>query len=597
MSRPYLIVTAAVAALLSSTAPASAGDIGAIANGNWNSVNTWSGGTIPGLSDNAFIGSTTPAGALATAVVSLIQDTTAGSVYLGHDTGTSGTLALGDSTFTASTLYYGFVGTGAITRGAGHFHVTTFDIRHGSFTPALSDVITNIVTVSNGSSFSVGQNLSLSDYLNLQDAGTTFDAQGHSLTATNQILLGWNGNGNPTLLNRGAVTTVNLNVRNQNFQLTSADSVSTFTLANGTTNLTSGAAVNGLFLQSGAIGSIAATSNVVQRIGVQSGSSLTLSAPLNLTDYLDIRDTNTVVNAQGNALTATNQILLGWNGTGNPTLSNRGTITTANLNVRNQNFQLTSADAVGTFTLATGTTNLASGAAVNGLFLQTNAVGTIAVASNVVQRIGVESGSSLTLSAPLNLTDYLDIRDSGTVVNMQGNAITATNQILYGWNGTGAPSLQNFGAVSTGHWLQANGVQAVMTSGADSIGQLSLHNNSRLTVAPAAGVATGLTIAGTGLSALDITTGGDLRLGNAGATNGWVLRWKNPDSTHDHIADINSLVVAGLIDFTNGGTYGLSSPGDGYTYVMTPVPEPSFLLALAAGPIGYGVFRQRRRGS
>jgi hypothetical protein len=595
MNRPYLHLAAVAAALLSITASASAADIGAVANGNWNSVNTWSSESIPGTSDNAFIGSTTPNTALAIAVVSLIQDTTAGNVYLGHDTGTSGTLALGDSVFTASTLYFGYVGAGAITRGTGHLNVTTFDIRNGSFTPALSDVITNIVTVSHGSSFSIAQNLSLSDYLNIQDAGTTFDAQGHNLIATNQILLGWNGNGSPSLLSRGTITTANLFVRNQNFQLTSADAVSTFTLATGTTNLSGAAAVNGLFLQTNAVGTIAATSNVVQRISVQSGSSLTLSADMNLSDYLDIRDSNTVVDAQGHNLTASNQILLGWNGTGNPSLLNRGAITTPNLNVRNQSFQLTSADSVGTFTLSTGTTNLSGGAAVNGLFLQTNAVGTIAATSNVVQRIGVESGSSLTVSAPLNLTDYLDIRDTGTVVDLKGHTLSATNQILYGWNGTGAPSLQNYGAVSTGHWLQANGVQAVMTSGADTIGQLSLHGNSRLTVSPAAGVTTGLTITGTGLSALDITSGSDLRLDNSGTSGGWLLRWKNPDSNHDHIADINGLVLAGLIDFTSTGGYQLSSQADGYTYLsFTPVPEPSFLLALAAGPLGYGLVRRRR---
>ena len=82
---------------------------------DWSSTLTWSGGAVPGVSDNAFVGSTTPAGALASATVSLSQNVTAGNVYLGHDDATSGTLELGNFTFTANQFFFGYVGSGTIT--------------------------------------------------------------------------------------------------------------------------------------------------------------------------------------------------------------------------------------------------------------------------------------------------------------------------------------------------------------------------------------------------------------------------------------------------------------------------------------------------
>src|SRR5262245_26870070 len=103
----------------------SADDIPAIASGSWSAPSTWNGGVIPGTNDNAFIGSSSP-GALS-ATVTLTQNVIAGNLYLGHDTGTSGVLALGEFTFTGNDLYFGFVGTGSITRTTGHLDVKRFE--------------------------------------------------------------------------------------------------------------------------------------------------------------------------------------------------------------------------------------------------------------------------------------------------------------------------------------------------------------------------------------------------------------------------------------------------------------------------------------
>ena len=75
----------AFAAILLSALPglALATDTGAVANGDWSSAATWTNG-MPGAADNAYIGSTYPAGAAATAVVTLSQNSSAGNVYLGE---------------------------------------------------------------------------------------------------------------------------------------------------------------------------------------------------------------------------------------------------------------------------------------------------------------------------------------------------------------------------------------------------------------------------------------------------------------------------------------------------------------------------------
>ena len=65
--------------------------------------------------------------------------------------------------------------------------------------------VTGSADVYSGSTLTLGANLTLSGYLNVQDSGSTFDMGGHSITA-NQLLLGWNGSSAVTLHNRGNST-------------------------------------------------------------------------------------------------------------------------------------------------------------------------------------------------------------------------------------------------------------------------------------------------------------------------------------------------------------------------------------------------------
>jgi len=76
--------------------------------------------------------------------------------------------------------------------------------------------------------------------------------------------------------------------------------------------------------------------------------------------------------------------------------------------------------------------------------------------------------------------------------------------------------------------------------------------------------------------------------------DGWAFRWANPTSGN-HIADLNTLIASGRIDF--GGAFTITSNPDGYTYVFVPVPEPASVLAVCAAAAGLaaGVRRVRAR--
>jgi hypothetical protein len=695
--------------------PLAAADHAVVLSGSWSSTSTWSGGVVPGVNDNAFVGSTTPGNALKTATVTLTQDVTAGNVYLGHDSDTSGTLELGNFTFTANTLFFGFNGAGLVTRGTGHLDLDFFDIRNGNtFTLAASDLvhrsidlaeassltlsanlavtddidlrdndtvfnansfevqanqilvgwnstgallqnyskltanhllvraqdfqltatdavgrfalrdgdtnlgagvvinrldlsegataitsetgnITGFVLLEAGTTLTLGADLSLSDKIDIRGNGTILNAQGHDISATNEILLGWSGSGTPTLQNPGKITTGSLQVRNQDFQLAAADAVGRFWLSAGDTNLGAGVVINRLDLSNGATATTSETGNITGFVQVESGSTLTLNANLALNDKLNLRGSGTILNAQGHDISATNAIAIGWDDVG-PTLQNPGKLTTNELLVRGQNFQLKPTDTVAIFRMNNGTTNLGAGVTVQHLHLASSAVGTTAETGNITKSVLVESGSTLTLGANLTLTENLNLRGGGVTLNASGRDISTTGQILLGWESSGTPVLQNVGTLTAGELLQRNGTQLLLGSGADASGRIFLFGNSRLTASVSAG-GTGLTLTRSEANELNIETGSHLTLALDGNQAGWVFRWANPTGG-DHIADLNTLISQGKIDFTfqNNAGFAIASNADGYTYVtMVPVPEPASVVGLCAATAGL-VMGVKRRG-
>jgi hypothetical protein len=179
---------------------------GAVGNGDWSSVATWTSG-VPGAGSFAYIGSHTPAGAAAIATVVLSQNSATNEVYVGYLPGTTGTLDLHGSSLVADFMYVGFGGgTGAVLRtGGGALSVSTFTVGYGngfSFAPgdavSLLQVVranpiastastvaagnvTSTALIDTGCALTMGADLGLSGSLTVNG---TLNANGHSITAT-----------------------------------------------------------------------------------------------------------------------------------------------------------------------------------------------------------------------------------------------------------------------------------------------------------------------------------------------------------------------------------------------------------------------------
>jgi hypothetical protein len=705
-TRVRLVLTLFI--LTVTTAPLPAADRFVVVSSDWSTPSTWSGGVVPTVNDNAWVGSSS----LATATVNLSQNVNTGNVILGRDVGTSGTLDIGNFTFAARDFTFGQNGAATIIRGTGHLDVNGFivgggnsytlpsvDIVHndvsvfsggtlrlsanlsiadtmnlagagsvldaqgfniqvtnqlllgwngvgaqisnrGTITTGRMNVrgqnfdltptdavgylvmgagatnlgagvvvgwldltenatgttaqagnITNTVLVEGGSTLTLGADLSLSDSLNIRGAGTVLNATGHNLTASNQFLLGWDAVG-AQLINRGTITTGRMNVRGQNFDLRPTDAVGYLVMRAGTTNLGNGVVIDRLDLTESAIGTTTQTGNITNTVLVEGGSTLTLGAPLNLSDALNLRGTGTILNARGNNIAATNQILIGWDG-GNPVLQNRGTLTTQNLLVRNQNFQLNPTDAILNFHLDNGTTNLAAGVAIERLTLSSNATASTSATTNISKSVTLQSGGRLSLNANLALTDNVNLSGAGTVLAVNGHDITTPNQFLHGWDSSGKPTIGGVGKLDVGELYQGNGTTLGLDSGLDSTGRIFLRGNSRLTSTPS-GAGTGLTLTRSSVNELSIESGSHLTLAGNGVGSAWAFRWANP-AVGDHVADLNNLIAQGRIDFTFGGGASVVSNPDGFTYILVPVPEPSSVLAIAAATAGLGVGARRWR--
>jgi hypothetical protein len=307
---------------------ASAQDVGASSNGNWNDPTIWTSGTVPGSSNNVFIGSTTPAGSASVATVTLTQNQSAGNLTLGDGSGTSGTLKLGSNTLTiGDTLTIGLNGgLGTITEGSGgSFTAATVNVESGNtFAFGSGDVTTNLnlysgatgttaatcnVTGSimdySGSTLNLGANLSLSGSLDVENTGSVLNMNGQSLNA-GTILLAWFVGPAVTVQNQGTVQATD------------------FYLGNGMAyNFLATDVVSNLHLN-GATATTATTGNVTASATVDGGGTLNLGANLNVSGSLDILNGGTV-NAHGFGITS-NQLTVGYFGSSAASLINTGLV-------------------------------------------------------------------------------------------------------------------------------------------------------------------------------------------------------------------------------------------------------------------------------
>ena len=349
------IVAAWAAANLTSRAQ----DTGAISNGIWEDPTIWTAGTVPGSSNNVYIGSTYPSGAAATATVTLTQAEDANNVYLGNGSGTNGTLnVVGNSLVVLGSLYVGVGGgVGTIQESGGALDAVsayvyngnsltlgTFDgvgylqLNNGSTArTTTSGNIGGAIDVFTGSTLNLGNSIntgySSGNYLNVQDSGSVLDMNGHSVT-TGAIEFGWNGSSAVTIQNQGTIATQSFFLGNgMIYSFLSTDSV-------------------GIANVSGATLTTAATGNITADASVFLGGTLNLGANLNLIGGGLVVDLGGTVDAHGHGITVS---FLSVGSAGTASLLNAGPVQVTDLDIGSgSTLTLHGGDVVNTQMLLTG---------------------------------------------------------------------------------------------------------------------------------------------------------------------------------------------------------------------------------------------------
>ena len=270
--------------------------------GNGTALTLHGGDTITNA--NVFAGSTLNLGANATF---------SGNVTV-QDSGS--TLDMAGHSLTASTLYLGWNGSSPVTvTNTGILNLTNLDMGNGTaLTLHGGDTITNAnvfagstlnlasdttfsgANVSAGSTLTLGTDTTFSGNVSVQDAGSTLDMAGHSLTA-GSLLLGWNGSSPVTVTNAG------------NLNLTNLD------LGNGTA----------LTLHGG---------DTITNANVFAGSTLNLGANATFSGNVTVQDSGSTLDMAGHSLTAST-LYLGWNGSSPVTVTNTGILNLINLDMGN----------------------------------------------------------------------------------------------------------------------------------------------------------------------------------------------------------------------------------------------------------------------
>jgi hypothetical protein len=352
----------------------------------------------------------------------------------------------------------------------------------------------------------------------------------------------------------------------------------------------------------------AAAGNVSQLARVNPGCTLTLGADL-AAGEVDLRGN---LNANGHGIGAFGSTVeFGYFG-GPFTITNRGPITAGDLRVSSQyspgqtSFDLTTSDAVTTFSLYGVDTTFPTGAAVNNLNLYSNAnstlrfsTATITASGNVTNTVLVDPGNTLNLQADLNLQSSLDLR--GTL-NANGHALTATNSfhfgsIYLGYN-NGPFVLNNRGAVTTDNLYVSSKYSPSQTAfnltASDQVTNFNLYGVG--TTFPAGAQVQNLSLYSNGNSTPTYSTATTSSTGNV-ATNVYV----DPGCTLNLGANLpltgdldlrgtlnaNGHAISGLDLFVgyNAGPATLTNPGvittpfykqGNGTQVRLPVPGDSF---------------------
>jgi autotransporter-associated beta strand protein len=468
---------------------AMATDYGALSSGTWSNAAIWTpGGGPPGGSDNAYIGSTYPGSAAATANVSLGGSQSINNLNLGYGAATSGTLNLAGQKLTANSINLGANGgTATLLHNGGSFTTSYVNLDAGnSVTLVNNDSISTTLSITNSSQLTTGGTGNITNGVSLDYSGSltlgtsmslsgnfdiernaTLNMAGQRLSAYN-VLLAWNQQQPVNVINRGPIASTFLQLGAGTFNLTSSDSVTYLNLSNSAVMTTAG------------------TGNITSNVSLTFASSLTLGTSMSINGNLDLERSSTL-NMAFHPLSAYN-VLLGWN-QGQPiNVLNRGPITATYLQVGVGTFNLSSSDSVVNFNLsnASGTLN----SSVSALNLTQSAQATTTPAGNVTNTANLDTGSSLTLGASMSLGGNLDLERSATL-NMAFYPISVYN-FLMGWNQQQPFNIVNRGPI-TANYLQL-GVGTFNLTASDTVSILNLTNSAALTTATTGSVTSSVSL-------------------------------------------------------------------------------------------------------
>ncbi len=357
-------------------------------------------------------------------------------LYFGQNGGT-GTIVENGGYFTTPNLY--LYSGNSLVLGASDTVTSSLNLYNGAqATTTAAGNVSSGVTLSGSSTLTLGASMTLSNALSVPP-GCTLNMAGYGLSAPNVDFGSASGPAN--VLNRGPITTANLNVyaAGETFNLNSSDSVLNFNLYGGTSTLDS--PVSTLTLSNGAQATTTATGNVSSSVNLYTGSALTLGASMTLNSYLDVEQGSTL-NMAGYPLSAPS-VYLGWGYNQPVSLLNRSPISTANLDVYapGQTFNLNPSDNVTNFSLSGGTCTLNS--PVSTLNLYNGAQATTTLAGNVSSSVGLSGSSALTLGASMTLSSALTVPQYSTL-DMAGYGLSAPN-VTFG----SAANVLNRGPITT----------------------------------------------------------------------------------------------------------------------------------------------------
>ena len=278
--------------------------------------------------------------------------------------------------------------------------------------------ITGSALVQSGSTLTLGADLNVnaangSGGVAVQGDNSTLDAQGHKITAL-QLSLGWGGGANVRLLNRGDLAVTCLDVANQNFNLTTTDQVTTFTLSNGsTTFVPAGVVQNPVPAGRGNGHDLGRREHHPQRGRDRREHADPGSRPERVrvnVSGLRRQQHDQRTGPQDHRRHPYARV----GAADNVRLLNRGALAVGTLWVANQSFNLAAADQVTNFNLVNGSSNLGAIAGSRSLSLSNGSTATTAAAGNVTGTVEV-SGSTLTLGADLSVSGLRRCGGTGTL--------------------------------------------------------------------------------------------------------------------------------------------------------------------------------------